>query len=80
MSGTPDILYLPKRKFSGFQVNLVDQFSSWCYNNTLWFLQFFKATGSYSIPHHMSQNRQEKSCLEVKLIDLQLSIFVPAKS
>lgn len=65
------LMYLPKRKFSGFQINLVDQFSSWCYNNTLWFLQLFKTTGSYSIMHHMSQNWEEKSRLEVKLPTLQ---------
>lgn len=65
-------MYLPKRKFSGFQIDLIDQFSSWCYNNTLRFLQFFKTTGRYSITHHMSQNWQEKSCLEVKLHNLQV--------
>lgn len=65
-------MYLPKRKFSGFQIDLTDQFSGWCDNNTLWFLQLFKTTGSYSITHHMSQNWQEKSCLEVKFHNLQM--------
>ena len=65
-------MYLPKRKFSGFQIDMTDQLSSWCYNNTLWFLQFFRTTGSYSITHHMSQNWQEKSCLEIKLHNLQI--------
>lgn len=63
----------PERKLPGFQVDLIDELSSGGHDDALGLLQLSEAAGGDAVMHHVRQDRQEKSCLQVKWHNLQIT-------